>query len=225
MVNKLSHDANNSLTVVKIIGNTFFAILPKLMDAYKVAIHHHLVEPSINENILNGIDKNLLDFSESLEESFEFLLHASRWSKKLINEKENKQFSAKEWVQEFLQNYPFVDKAHCALIHTELNNDFYFIANHFFINHLFSRIFEIVLQNNKEAVVISIHNETNPIIKITNINMNEKELQYRFGAFFLKKEDILLPGLGFCRLSFLLQNGEVSYQFEDRITIFIKFCK
>lgn len=236
MLDKIVHDLTTPLAIINMMGSTITNLLPDLTKAYRLAVEQHLVEPTIENRFLVVAEKkDSLNVCTQATELLKFLHLLHPLTKKLFLDNEAiQQVSVKKWLGDVLQNFSFENPSFLDLIDTDFSYDFDINRGFFFIDHLLSRLLEFTLEQKQETDKLNIkifsqHTENYNIIRFKKLNstISQEKILKKMEAFFLQKDEIILPDIGFCRLALLQLGGDVTCDFAENngMDILIKMSK
>lgn len=222
MFSCISHDLTTPLAILRMNGNSLEKILPSLYEGYRLAVQHHLMTPpdTDHKRILKMEGLLTGSIEENIDEMQKLLNTLHPYNKQLLStNKEEAPLSAKTLVERVLKNYPFSNEHKNISIKTDFPCDFILNCAPVFaenlLTNLLSNALNAIHQANQGDITIWTE-ETNDYgilhMKDTGGGMNDSQVTEVFKRFFSKREDKIIPGLGFCRLAFLQRGGDVLCQ-------------
>lgn len=218
MINCISHDLTTPLAILRMSGQNCEKTLASLRAGYQLAIKNNLpVESKIDERYLEAVENLVPIIKQNVTDLTSFLSVLYPYNRQLLSTAEESQpLSIKICVEEALKKYTFVNDQERALVHITDLKDFKFSLAPIFIDYLLSNLlsnaFKAIQRANKGE--ISIWTEDEPEyntlhFKDTGLGMEADALERVFSHFFSKKNDKIVPGLGFCRLAVLQRGGNI----------------
>jgi len=231
MIACIVHDMRTPLLIVQMAGSTFENVLPDLLSGYQLAVEHKLVPKPLKETYLKAVEENLISANKKTTSEMQaFLDVLYPFCKNLFLDSQT-DLSIKDFIETTLEKYPFTDKKEQELVHTDYKKDFRFIPVPSFTEHLLeillSNAINSISQSGKGKIDITTAVDDKGINVLYfkyNTEMPNKIEEKIFDKFFLKKDNNTLPGLGFCKLALLHNNGDILCKStEDKVEFIIYF--
>lgn len=236
MVDCIVHDLTTPFAILRMIGMGLEEKIPSLIEGYQLAVKNGLIESKFKEDDLKYIEKQAVpEISSDIKQLSDFLSLLYPYKKKLFfNSPDIKLLSIQACIQEVLKKFPFPYEEQKKLLHIKNDYDFTFAGAPFFIEQLLSNLllnalYYINSEGKGEITIWAEEKENYNALhfKDTAKGMNEEQLSRVFSRFFTKRDDNIVPGLGFCRLALLQQGGDVlchsvNEEYTDFIVMFPK---
>ncbi len=233
-----AHHVKSTLAAMRMTGLSLERVLPSLIKAYRLAVEHQLITADIDERRLplESLEKGFVpDISKEISRLMEFLALSHQYNQKLFSDSTDiKVLSAKACIDQVLTNYSFATDKEKSLIKVECEHDFNFKSSPIFIEllikHLVENAFYYINDVEKGDIRIwtEIQEDFNIIhVKDTGTGMSPDALERVFSHYYSKRNNVTIPGLGYCRLAILHLGGDVEcHSVKGEYTEFlIKFCK
>lgn len=219
MVDCISHDVTSPLTSIRAAGQALETTFPDLVKVYRAAVANNMPNlPNINDKTLTLLESYLVpQIHKGASDITNFLALLHPYDTKIPSDsKDIKTLSAKTVLDQMLAHYAFTNDQERALVHVECAHDFHFQCAEIFIESLFDNFLKNALEKigmvNKGDIHIWTDDQTdyNEIhFKDTATGIDPEKLPTLFNRFFSKRNDTIVPGLGFCRLAILQMDGDV----------------
>lgn len=223
MIKNFVHDITTPLTSIRLMGKTFEKISPQLLEGYRLAVSHQMVNPSsiITERHLKALETMGANISQQAAETQTFINLLYPYNQKMLGREADSPIHIFASIQGALKKYPFVNKDQLALIHLDYQNDFSFPIDSFFIEQLFfnlikDALFYIDKASKGEVYIYTEKQEEFHVLHFKNTagNLTQNASSQVFKSFFLKQDGGMVPGLGFYRLKLLLMGGDIIHHTE-----------
>ena len=234
LVNRSVHDLSNLAVSVRSVGEFLLEVLPYFIKSYDLALKHNLMKPAIEERLLNHVKKFPNRLEEIATETFDLLSILRTFNGDLLSKEKIQTLSAKKFITELLENYPFKNSGEKEWIKTDFTSDFQFESTQFFSHHLFHRLLDKIYKPDlfaknetvpkKDEISISfVENEDHNIIVIQSPRLSKNKIATITNSFFISQAGKILPGFGYCRLALLQLGGDVIFDSIEKISV--KFPK
>lgn len=228
LINTITHDFKTPLITIRATTQAIESIFPELINAYKLAVEHKLIEPIKNENKLQFVQNKALP---SIKSTIEELFNANKTMMTYVHElkipiAEMPELSIKSCVDEALQSYPFQDNER-SLIKIDILDDFKFKGIQSFMHDLLSNLIDNALR----AIAAS---KRGDISIWTSANEQYNQLHFKdtgpgidlkhsniFDRYSSKRDGAIKAGLGFCRLELLVTQADITCDSTPGETHFI----
>ncbi len=236
MIDCITHDLTTPLVTLRMTGENTGNLFANLVEGYKLAVKNNLIEAAINERHLKLLEKILVsEIKNNTSAMIEFLRLLHPLNQALLSNSEEIQLlDAKSCIEATLNKYPFSDEKERSLIQVDYKYNFKFSCSPLFMEQLFSNLLSNALycikQTGKGKINICIEEEHHYYVvrfKDTAKGMDDLMLLQIFNRFFSRRNNEIVPGLGFCRLAILQKGGDVlCHAVKGEFTEFvIKFPK
>lgn len=218
LIDCIIHDLTTPLVTMQLQGGALNEVLPSLLKAYHLALDHHLMEPEIERHKLKGLENDsIFNVKQGAEKQLDFLRQLSDWRKQLVLDSSTiEPLSIKRVIEEWLADYPFPEPQNRSLLSVDIQHDFTFKSVPPFITQLLSHLLDNAFCYIKWAgkgdirVWVSQDNHHHLLhFKDTGRGMDESQREHVFNRFFSKRNNRVVPGLGFCRLALLQAGGDI----------------
>lgn len=218
LVDCIIHDLTTPIVTTGLQGTLLNELAPSLLKAYHLAVDHHLMEPEIGKQKLKGLEDHLISgVKQGADKMLDFIRLLIEFRTQLVVDlKTLEPLSIKQFIEDWLANYPFPDPSSHSLLTVDIQHDFAFKCPPPFMTHLLSRFLDNALCYIKWVgkgdiqIWTSQDNHYNLLhFKDTGRGMDEDQYASVFNRFFSKRNGQVVPGLGFCRLALLQAGGNV----------------
>jgi signal transduction histidine kinase len=214
----IAHDLTNFFSVLNMRIDILAQTLPNLLKAYQLAVKNNLIEAEITDNYFKLLEDNfILKMKGEITKKrnlMQFHLYCNTQITSVS--KIHKLLSAKEYVREALENYPFADNHQRNLVQFNSDNDFQFKCAPIFITSLFRNFLDNALYGIEEAGKGSINiwlgkeGAFNAFhFKDTGIGLDSYKMEHIFYRFTSNREGKIMPGLGLCYLAITYVGGDI----------------
>lgn len=233
MFNRIIHDVTTPLTSIRLMGKTFEKLIPPLLGNYKPTA---MTEPDkskvqLSDRHLKALETMGLEVESQVAEIQRVLDLYRLFNQKLSPTVTEPGLSIRSCVQQALENPLWSDAEALQLIHVDCEDDFNFIMDPWFIEHLLFVLIKNSMSISKAGKgKIYFYTQKQDLFYVLHCKhaldgMDKKGRDKAFRSFLLKDQDQIVPGLGFCRLKWLLMGGDiVRYDESDQYSHFeIKF--
>lgn len=217
LIDCISHDIASPLASLRATGKILEEVFPALVTTYQVATNNKLEIPEISARKLEASGRLICNIESEINRLTDFLNLLRPYDKKLISDSQDiKSLSIKSCVDNLLNKFPFSNDKERKLVHTDCKHDFQFRCAAIFIENLLNNFLENALhaiqKANKGEITIWTSEDADYNIlhfKDTSLGMDEDAINEVFKRFFKKIDNVIVPGLGFCRLAMLQMDGNV----------------
>lgn len=234
LINSFCHRLTTPLASFRIFEKILQETLPKLVESYNLTIENSLIEPFSESTFLDAVKTIPEELDNQIQEIFDFLNFFRTYAQKLHINSNVENIEILSCVSNLLKTYNFVDKNEVNLIEVDFKYNFKFKFDYDFIflllEHLLENALYYINKAKKGKIYIWTEEESKYNIlyfKDTAQGIDLDRQSRVFTRFFSKRNDKLIPGLGFCRLVVLQMNGDIICDsIKDNYTTFIvKFPK
>ena len=236
MINGISHDLRTPLCTLGLIGKNLIDSFATLIEGYQLAVEHHLLESKIPEKHLTLLQESTLpDLIKTINVISKFLDLLRHLNQKILPDSPDIQLlTISTCMENVIKKYPFIHNKDKALLKIKMTPDFKFICASVFIEQLISNLLDNALHHidqagNGQINIWTEEEESHYVLHFQDTLgvMDQDVLGDIFSRFFSKRDNNVVPGLGFCRLALLQRGGDIiCHVTENQYTDFmIKFAK
>jgi two-component system, CAI-1 autoinducer sensor kinase/phosphatase CqsS len=232
VTNNMAHELRTPFLGIKALAQGIGLHLPRLMQAYDLAIKHELeIEPIRRrhlERLRTGLREieNETDYSNSIIDRL--LINATE---RPVEEHEFEYFSAQQCVLEALHRYPFIGRYERDLISLDLDRDFTINAPPVLVVHVLFNLMKnglyYVHKKGKGGVrvtlVTSRHGRDKIIVQDTGTGIPPQNIRRIFERFFTTTEAGHGAGIGlsFCKMVMDGLGGSITCR--SRLGVYTRF--
>jgi two-component system, CAI-1 autoinducer sensor kinase/phosphatase CqsS len=211
VTNNMAHELRTPFLGIKALAQGIGLHLPRLMQAYDLAIEHELDIEPIRRRHLERLRTGLreieveTDYSNSIIDRL--LINATE---RPVEEHEFEYFSAQQCVLDALHRYPFVGRYERDLISVDLDRDFTILAPPVLVVHVLFNLMKNGLYYVHKAgkgdltvtLVASRHDRDTIIVEDTGTGIPPQNIRRIFERFFTTTEAGHGAGIGlsFCKM-------------------------
>ena len=227
----IRHDLAGFASSIRIDNNWLEKAMPDLLKGYQLAVQHQLLEPSIEEKVLQAIGNAPTDLRNTLEKLFEYLQAIGSYRQSLIAPQTPPPFYVCALIETLLTQYPWESPEQRKCVQVNTASDFQVQCETSLIQALLWNFLEITLSQialkkqgeihiwaEEEAEYFVLH------FKDTLGTTADRTLAQSFDACFLRRNGKMQLGLGFCQLQCLYLGGDIVYEIEKGKYTQIRRC-
>jgi PAS domain S-box-containing protein len=205
----VAHELRTPLATISLAAQAVESILPKLFEAYHVAIEHKLIEPITNPARFKLMETVFENIKKEVNASNVFINNMLLNIQNLAADpKDMEILSMKACIEKALSRYPFDERSH-SFTQVKMKHNFLFrgmpvLMQHVIFNLLRNGIY-YVLESIKDDAGITIWTEKgkdgwNELhFKDTGTGITEEHMEHIFERFFSKRYHGTGVGLAFCK--------------------------
>lgn len=232
MIACIIHDLTTPLAIVRMAGQTIANLFPDLVSGYPSIDEHHQISASQREKNIKIVEENLAFLSEkSVYEMQVFLNSLYPYCKKLFSDPLKHSISIEEFIESILEKYQFNSARERHLLYIDYKKDFKFTPmppfTEYLLEHLLSEAIKASRESDENKISISASVDENGrdiLYFMYSVDPKNKVQEKIFDKFFLNQNGEMVPGLGFCKLALVQNNGNVLCEvIEDRVQFSIYF--
>ena len=221
ILDKIEHIAVNKLAIIRSINRSTQEALPVLLKAYQVAFEHKLIKDELNfENEKQNLAPENTDMEPIIGSVFQLFDAIYSFRKKLVDKnKSYKTLSASGVIENVLKcyNFKYGDQ---NLVSFNNKDDFNISFPELFLTSIIQETLDFIFDspNKSDERKIEIYFSKKKEMNSIHIKMSLHEAINYVDRFFNNsltiKDQIIRPGMNFCRLALLNAGGDITYHTE-----------
>lgn len=221
----VAHELRTPLAAIKLAAQAVERLLPKLFEAYHLAVDNKLMKPVTNEAHFKIIETVFQNIQEEVNASNVFIDNMLLNIQQLAADpKDMEALSMKKCVEDALQRFPFDEKSR-AFTTADVDYDFMFkgmpvLMQHVIFNLLRNGIY-YVLEATKDEAGIKIWTAPGKDgwhelhFKDTGTGISQEHMKHVFERFFSKRYHGTGVGLAFCKQVITQFGGTIACESKE----------
>lgn len=229
LIKDIAHDLTTPVARLLMVERHLEKVLPELLECYTLAIDNKSFQPKLSEELLKITKEHTVpSFLSASVEMCNFLKQLQLYHQ-FLGVPSERILSIKDFIKKSIKNYPFEDEQDLNLVQLNCLYDFTIESSTVFLNlffeHLLQNSIRAIHQAGKGGIIISTQEDEKYNIihfKYTALGMMAQLQDQVFDRFFSKRNNNVVPGMGFCKLALLLKGCEILFETkEDEYAEFI----